>query len=81
MDKMTLFYSKNTGDIKAYTAGTTDMGYFGEDEIDIELIYDFIVVDLDNYIMDNTHQFKVEDKQVVLKQEVDLTKYKREGNE
>lgn len=74
-DKMTLFYSKQTGDIKGYTSGITDMGYFGEDEIDMEIIYDFVVVDLDNYVLDNINQFKIEDDEIRLKESIDLEKY------
>lgn len=74
-DKMTLFYSKQTGDIKGYTTGITDMGYFGNDEVDMEIIYDFIVADLDNYVLDNASQFKIVDRQIKLKEEPDLEKY------
>ena len=74
-DKMTLFYSKQTGDIKAYSAGVTDMGYFGDDRVDMEIIYDFVVVDLDNYVLDNINQFKIEDDEIRLKESIDLEKY------
>lgn len=81
MEKMTLFYSKNTGEIKSFTSGVTDMEYFGEDEIDMSIIYDFVVLDLDNYVLDNSNQFKIEDGELVLKQEINLSKYKQEGDE
>jgi len=74
-EKMTLFYSKRTGEIKAFTTGITDMGYFGEDEKDFSVIYDFIVVELDNYVLDNINQFRVEDNKIKLKDSVDLEKY------
>lgn len=74
-EKMTLFYSKRTGEIKAFTTGITDMGYFGEDEKDFSVIYDFIVVELDNYVLDNINQFRVEDNKIKLKDNVDLEKY------
>ena len=74
-EKMTLFYSKQTGEIKGYTSGISDLGYFGDDEIDMEIIYDFVVVDLDNYVLDNTSQFKIVDGEIKLKQSVDLEKY------
>lgn len=40
----TIFYSKNTGKIKTYciTESPQDIGYFGEDKVDYELIYDFL---------------------------------------
>ena len=41
---VTIFYSKNTGKIKTYciTEIPQDIGYFGEDKVDYELIYDFL---------------------------------------
>jgi hypothetical protein len=41
----TFFYSKNTGKIKSYCVTETpqDLNYFGEDKVDYELIYDFLV--------------------------------------
>lgn len=74
-DKMTLFYSKRSGEIKSYTTGITDMGYFGDDKVDMEVIYDFIVVDLDNYVLDNIGQFIVIDNKVKLKDTINLEKY------
>ena len=74
-DKMTIFYSRRTGEIKAYTTGITDFGYFGEDEEDMKIIYDFVVVDLDNYVLDNINQFKIEDDEIRLKESIDLEKY------
>lgn len=58
-EKMTLFYSKRTGEIKAYTSGETDMNFFGEDKKDFELILDHVVVELDDYVMSNTERFEV----------------------
>lgn len=72
---MTLFYSKRTGEIKAYTTGITDMGYFGEDEKDFTIIYDFIVVERDDYVLDNVGQFKIIDGKIKLKETVNLDKY------
>ena len=74
-EKMTLFYSKRTGEIKAYTTGITDFGYFGEDAEDMEIIYDFVVVDLDNYVLGNINQFKIEDDEIRLKESIDLERY------
>lgn len=73
--KMTLFYSKSTGEIKGFTSGTTDMGYFGEDTEDMSIIYNFIVVDRDDYVLDNVEQFKIVDKKIKLKETVNLDKY------
>lgn len=74
-DKMTLFFSKRTKDIKAYTAGIIDFGYFGDDEEDMKVIYDLVVVDYDDYVIENVNQFRIEDKKVKLKDDIDLGKY------
>lgn len=76
--KMTLFYSKQTKEIKCMATGIQDMNFFGEDKIDFEIIYDYLVVDKDDYIFDNIHLFKVEDGRAVLKEvpeTVDYSKY------
>lgn len=76
--KMTLFYSKQTKEIKCMATGIQDMDYFGEDKIDFEVIYDYLVIDKDDYIFDNIHLFKVEDGRAVLKaipENVDYSKY------
>lgn len=74
-EKMTLFYSKRTGEIKAYTTGATDFGYFGDDDEDMAVIYGYIVVDLDDYVLENINQFKVVNNKVKLKENIDLEKY------
>lgn len=74
-DKMTLFYSKRTGEIKAYTTGISDMGYYGDDEEDFSIIYDFIVADRDDYVLNNIEQFEIVDGEVKLKENIDLEKY------
>lgn len=63
--KVTLFYSINTGDIKLTCGGIQDMSYFGKDRADFN--YDFIVVDNDEYLLNNLEKFTVEDKKVKLK--------------
>jgi len=45
---VTFFFNKRLGIIKIYTTGTTDMSYYGEEQQDMELIYDFVVVPLDS---------------------------------
>lgn len=74
-DKMTLFYSKRTGEIKGCTTGVSDMGFYGDDEEDFSVIYDFIVVDRDDYVINNLNQFEVIEEEIKLKQDVNLEKY------
>ena len=72
---MTVFYSIRTGEIKGYTTGETDLGYFGEDEGDFSLIYDYLVTSLNNYVLDNFKQFHVVDKEIKLKAGLKLEQY------
>lgn len=76
--KMTLFYSKQTKEIKCVATGIQDINYFGENKVDFEIIYDYLVVDKDDYIFENTSLFKVEDGRAVLKtipETIDYSKY------
>lgn len=74
--KMTIFYSKQTGEIKAACGGIQDMNFFGKNRIDYEIIYDFIVVEKDDYVLNNINKFKVVDGQIKLKKAPeDLSKY------
>lgn len=75
-NSMTLFYSKQTGEIKCYCTGIQDMNYFGTSKIDFEIIYAFIVIEKDEYILNNLDLFKVSNNKVVLKKGIDLSKYK-----
>ena len=74
-NKMTLFYSIRTGEIKNYQTGISDMGFYGDDEEDFSKIWDYIVVDRDDYVLDNVEQFKVVNEKIKLKETVDLNKY------
>lgn len=74
--KMTLFYSKQTGEIKASCGGIQNMNFFGENKIDFEIIYDYIVVDRDEYVLNNIDKFKIVNGKVKLKEAPeDLSKY------
>lgn len=73
--KMTVFYSKQTGEIKAICYGIQDMNYFGDNRVDFEIIYDFIIVEKDEYVFNNMMSFKVEEGKIKLKDTVDVSKY------
>ncbi len=72
---MTLYYSKRTGEITAFSTGIQDMSFFGDNKEDYEIIWDFIVLEKDNYVLENRDKFKVIDGAVKLKESVDLSKY------
>lgn len=75
--KMTVYYFKSSGIIREVSTGTQDMSTYGIHQADFEQIVDFIVVDLDMYVFDNTMKFLVVNGQLKLKQveTVDLSKY------
>jgi hypothetical protein len=58
--KLTLFYSKSTGDIKAFCTGTQCMNYFGSNKDDLSIIWDFIVVDYDKDLIRNKDDFCID---------------------
>ncbi|WP_326514148.1 hypothetical protein [Clostridium intestinale] len=72
---MTLYYSKRTGEITAFSTGIQDMSFFGDNKEDYEIIWDFIVLEKDTYVLENRDKFKVIDGSVKLKESVDLSKY------
>lgn len=74
-NKMTLFYSKRSGDIQTFCSGIQDMNFFGENKEDYEIIWDFINVPLDEDIIKNTYKYKIEDGEIVLKP-IQMNKYR-----
>ena len=56
---MTIFYSKRTGDIKGASSGIQDMSVYGEDCTDYSLIFSYIVLPIDDYVIRNIKQFKI----------------------
>lgn len=66
--KITIFYSKSAGDIKAFCSGEQDMSFFSSNKDDLSLIWDYIVLEDDNNIqnnlMFNKSQFYVEKKEL-----------------
>ena len=59
MEQMTLYFSRSTGEIKCYCTGIQDMSYFGEDETDYSQIWGFIVIDKDDFVINNRKMFKI----------------------
>lgn len=65
-DKLTIFYNKRTGTIKELCGGEQSMSWFGDEEKDYELIFDYIVVPFDDYIIQNFMNMQVVDGEVKL---------------
>ena len=71
MDKLTIFYNKRTGVVKELCSGEQDMDWFGDEKQDYELIFDYIIVDFDAFILENYMYMKVVDGGIKMeKQEV-----------
>ena len=75
---MTIFFNKRTGKIMQISTGIQDMNAFGDEKEDFELIWDFIVVEKDAFVMSNTDQFLVdiETKELTYIPLVDTSKYR-----
>ena len=76
MEQMTIFYNKRTGSIKELCSGTQTMEWFGAEKEDYEQILDCIVVESDEYVLNNFPQFEVVEGALKLKQATDLSKYR-----
>ncbi|NGU31010.1 hypothetical protein G6Z34_13040 [Clostridium perfringens] len=72
--KVTLFYSLATGEIKLMCGGIQDMSYFGSERADFN--YDFVVVDKDEYLINNLEKFIIKNGELMMKAEPNLNKYK-----
>ena len=75
---MTVFFNKRTGKIMQISTGIQDMNAFGDEKEDFELIWDFIVVEKDTFVMSNTDQFlvDVETKELIYTPLIDTGKYR-----
>lgn len=63
-NKLTIFYNKRTGSIKELCGGEQDMNWFGDEAQDYELIFDYLIVDYDPYILQNYMNMEVVDGKV-----------------
>lgn len=71
MDKLTIFYSKNSGIITGFCSGEQSMDFYGVLKDDYSVIFDFIIVNNDMNVINNANNFKVNviTKQLELRQE------------
>ena len=61
--------------MKGYVTGISNMDYYGDDKEDYSIIFDYIIVGLDDYVLNNINQFAIRDGEIKLKENVDLEKY------
>ncbi len=73
--KMTIFYRKSTGDLIDISTGEQTIDFYGDLKADYELIYNFIVVDYDEYVMRNSRLFVIKDGAIKLKDADTIQKY------
>ena len=75
MDKLTIFYNKRTGVVKELCSGEQDMDWFGDEKQDYELIFDYIIVDFDAFILENYMYMKVVDGKIKMEKQDVPSKY------
>ena len=73
--KMTIFYMKSDGSIVNFSTGIQNMNFYGEHKEDYSLIYDYLVTDFDDYVMNNLKDFYVNTEENKLKLKQNLSKY------
>lgn len=66
---LTIFYNKRTGEVKELCSGKQNFDWFGGEAQDYELIFDFIIVDFDQYILENYMSMKIIGGELKAKQE------------
>ncbi len=76
-NSMTIFYRKANGAIKRINTGIQNMGIFGDEAEDYSLIWDYVILDKDEYVLRNPFNFRVNPttKQIEIK-ESNMMKYK-----
>lgn len=75
---MTIFYRLKTGEIKEFMSDICDMSVFGSEQEDYELIWGYIVVEIDEVVKENKDQFHVdlETKELIYTPLIDTSKYR-----
>lgn len=75
---MTVYYRKATGTIVQIVTGIHDMNVYGSEKEDFELIRDFIIVEKDEFILNNVNQFIVDldTKELIYTPLIDVSKYR-----
>jgi len=66
---MTIFYMRSNGKIKVCLTGEYDMAFFGDEQEDYALIYGFIQVPEDGFIVRNLLEHQVIDGKVIFVRE------------
>ena len=72
---MTIFYRKRNGEIDAFLPFESDMNFYGDLKEDYELTHGYIVLEYDDYVVDNIMSFIVKDGELKLRNSNNLSKY------
>jgi len=72
---MTVFFNKRTGTIKGLLSGIHDMTIYGSEQVDYELIYDYIVVPFDEYVFQNFSSFIVVNNELKIISNIIMSQY------
>jgi len=75
INKMTVFYRKSTGDLTDIIQDEQSMDLYGDLKADYELIYSFIIVNFDEYVMRNKQLFCITNGTIKLKDSEAIQKY------
>ena len=75
MKMMTIFYSKSNGLLSTVATGEQDFKLFGSNEGDYQMIYDKLVIEEDDYVINNIHLFIVQDGKLKLVPQERISKY------
>ena len=74
---MTIYFRNLNGEIKIIMSGSYDMDVFGDEKEDYIMIWDYIVVEYDEYVRFNCKHFKVdlENKSLIFVAPTSVSKY------
>ena len=61
MKKMTIYYRKRNGEIDAFIPTEGNMDFYGDLKEDYVLTHDFMVLDYDEYVVNNMMNFEVKE--------------------
>lgn len=75
---MTVYYVKRTGAIKTIADGRQDMSLFGEEEFEYTQIWNYTVVEKDDFVRNNVSEFCVDldTKELIYTPLIDTSKYR-----
>jgi len=74
-NSMTVFFRKANGEIKCIMTGINDMSAFGDEKADFSLIWDYVVLPKDDFVIQSPFNFKINLKTKTLELKVNSLNY------